>query len=214
MLMTPTDNAYVYIKDKILNGTFRPSQKLTESQLSEVIGVSRNTVKKALLMLEKENLVEVEKNKGATIKSFNLEEIINYLEIREALEGLVARKAVKNITHENLRKLDGLYQEMSCYIKENRLEEYSQKNKEFHDIIYDASNNNEAVTLIKTIKTQLSRLHIRTILLPGRNQESIKEHERILIAFKERDEVASEDAVKAHIFSIRMLITDNYNYLV
>lgn len=53
-MTTQTDYAYSFIKNKILNGTFKPAQKLNESQLSEEIGVSRNTIKKAILMLESE----------------------------------------------------------------------------------------------------------------------------------------------------------------
>ena len=96
--MKQTDAAYHYMKDKILDGTFKPAQKLVETQLAELIGVSRNTVKKALLKLEQENLVALEVNKGATIKSFTLEEILNYLEIQELLDGLVVKSAIRNMT--------------------------------------------------------------------------------------------------------------------
>lgn len=43
-----TEYAYKYIRERILDGTFKPTQKLIESQLSEMISVSRNTVKKKL----------------------------------------------------------------------------------------------------------------------------------------------------------------------
>ncbi|XCS10773.1 GntR family transcriptional regulator [Aeribacillus pallidus] len=82
----PMDIAYEYIKERIMNGAFLPSQKLNESELSNQIGVSRNTVKKALFKLEQECLVDMEENKGATVKSFTVKEVVNYFEIRELLE--------------------------------------------------------------------------------------------------------------------------------
>lgn len=206
--------AYEYIKERILNGVFKPSQKLTENKLAEDINVSRSTVKKALMMLEKENLVTVEMNKGATIKSFTLEEMMNYLEMREVLEGLIGRKAALNIMDNDLVRLEELFSEMSTLIQENRFDEYSKKNRLFHQIIYQASNNPEAVKMINTIKTQLNRSYFRTILVPGRKDLSIKEHEAILKALQSRDPVKCEEAVKKHIMNIRELIQDNYTYLV
>lgn len=206
--------AYQYIKSRILDGTFKPTQKLVENQLADEIGVSRNTIKKVLLMLERENLVEIEDNKGATIKSFTLEEILNYLEIREVLEAIVARNATRHITAEELEQLERILAEMRTLLEENRFEEYSARNRDFHTIIYNASTNKPAVELINIIKTQLNRYHLRTILVPGRNRESYREHERVLQALKSRDPDEVEEAVKQHIHSIRRVIEQNYQLLI
>ena len=184
----PMEMAYEYIKQRILDGTYHPSQKVTELELAEVVGVSRNTIKKALLKLEQENLVKIEKNKGAYVKSFTLEEVLNYLEIREVLEGLVAKTAAENISDADSRKdeerpgFDGKPSE-----EMKRFDEYSNLNKEFHNIIYQASRNVQAVEMINIIKNQLLRYHFRTILVPGRNKSSYKEHQNIFAALKARD---------------------------
>jgi DNA-binding GntR family transcriptional regulator len=209
-----TENTFQFLKEQIINGTFKPSQKLTEAYLAQICGVSRNTVKKALMMLERENLVEVEPNKGATIKSYTLEEIVNYLEIREALEGLVARRAAKNITVQELEKLQYIFEQMATKLKENRFDEYSMLNREFHDIIYAASKNSQAVQMINTIKTQLNRIHFRTILIPGRSEASYQEHKEILEAIKDRDEEEIERAIRNHVANVRLAIVDNYHILV
>ncbi|PKC51908.1 hypothetical protein RhiirA1_482691, partial [Rhizophagus irregularis] len=77
---------------------------LNEIDLSKEIGVSRNTIKKVLLKLEKEHLVVTEDNKGATVKAYTLEEVINYFEIREVLEALIIDSAIKNITYHDILK--------------------------------------------------------------------------------------------------------------
>nr|WP_250629299.1 GntR family transcriptional regulator [Bacillus subtilis] len=214
MMSRQTDYAYDYIKQRILDGTFYPSQKLIENDLAETIQVSRNTLKKAFLKLEQENLVKIEKNKGATIKSFSLDEIINYLEIREVIEGLVARTAARNITDSDLATLEEILENMQEHIQTKQFDEYSKCNKVFHDVIYNASKNVQAVEMIKVIKTQLQRVHFKTILVPGRTEESLREHTQILEAFKKRDEQEVEEAVKFHISQIRNTIKKNYLYLV
>jgi DNA-binding GntR family transcriptional regulator len=209
-----TDSAYQYIKQRILDGSYKPAQKLNEIELAEAIGVSRNTVKKALLNLQQENLVEIEDNRGAFVKSYTLDEVKNYLEIREVLEGLVARKAARNISDTEINQLKEILERMSLCIRDNRLDEYSDCNHEFHKVIYNTSKNEEAVELITIIRTQLIRYHFRTILVPGRNQESYKDHQRIFEALKARDENQAEEAIRNHIANVRETIEKNYNYLI
>jgi len=214
MAVTQTEITYEFIKQRILNGEYKPSQKLIENKLAEEINVSRNTVKKALIMLEKENLVEVTMNKGATIKSFTLNEMMNYLEIRGEMEGLIGRKAAQNITDHDLEGLEEIFHIMSALISENNFDEYSKTNSMFHQIIYKASKNPEAVRVIHTIKTQLNRLYFRTILIPGRKEQSIIEHEAILRALQSRDPDKSEKALKKHVMNVRELIECNHKFIV
>lgn len=213
-MSTSIDIAYSFLKERILDGTYRPSQKLTEIQLSEEIGVSRNTVIKALLKLEQENLVTIEKNKGATIKSFTLFEVLNYLDIRRALEGLMIRSAVHHIGEGEIARLGEILRQMKKALENGLFDDYSRLNKEFHTILYAASLNQPAVDLIQMIKTQLNRLHFRTILIPGRNTDSYYEHEQIYEAVSNRDEEAAASAIMAHVGNIRAVIESNYQYLI
>lgn len=208
------ENAYQFIKVRILDGTYKPSQKVTETELSEVVGVSRNTIKKALLKLEQENLINIESNKGAFIKSFTLEEVINYLEIREVLEGLVARTAAESISETELIKMKEILDMMSDHLENNRYDEYSSLNKEFHNVIYQASKNTQAVDMISIIKNQLLRHHFRTILVPGRNLSSFEEHQNIYMAFKARDRENAEKYIRIHIANVRKTVEENFTYLI
>ena len=210
----PAEIAYEYIKERILEGTYHPSQKLIENDLALEIGVSRNTVMKALLKLEQENLVVLEKNKGATIKSFSLHEIINYLKIREVLEGLIGYSAAKNITDEDIERLEQIVGEMREFVKQNNFDAYSGQNLKFHEVIYNASDNEQAVDMVKIIKQQLKRLQIKTLLVPGRNDRSLQEHTNILEALRERDPDKVERYLKEHVANVRSTIENNYSFLM
>lgn len=214
MMKRPMDIAYEYIKERIINGTFFPSQKLNESELSAQIGVSRNTVKKALFKLEQEHLVDMEENKGTTVKSFTVKEIANYFEIREVLEGLIIRSAVERLSEEDLKEMGDICEKMESYLDSGHLEEYSQLNKRFHEIIYRASDNQQVVEMVNLIKGQLLRYHLRTILIPGRKESSAKEHEQIYLALKERDVDKAQRAIRLHIANIRQTIEEHFPFLV
>lgn len=213
-MIRQTDHAYQFLKEKILDGTYKPTQRLTEIELSETIQVSRNTIKKALLMLEQENLVQLEANKGAFIKSFTLEEIVNYLEIREVLEGLVAKTAAINITKSELNKMELTLKTMRDRLQNQRFDEYSSLNKDFHAIIYRSSKNPQAVEIINMIKNQLLRYQFRTVLVPGRAENSYKEHSDIFHAFKSHDSDGAAEAVRFHVSNVRRTIENNFSFLM
>ncbi|MGL5573662.1 MAG: GntR family transcriptional regulator, partial [Cetobacterium sp.] len=54
------DFAYEEIRKKIISGEYKPNENLTEIFLSNSLNVSRNTIKKALIKLENENLIVLE----------------------------------------------------------------------------------------------------------------------------------------------------------
>ena len=214
ILKRPAEIAYEFMKERILDGVYHPSQKLIENDLALEIGVSRNTVKKALLKLEQENLVVLENNKGATIKSFSLDEISNYLKIREVLEGLIASDAAKNITDAGIEELEKVLAEMKYNLQTMQFDAYSQGNLGFHDVIYRASNNQQAVDMVKIIKQQLKRVQFKTILVPGRNENSFEEHTAILEALRSRDAERAEFELKKHVANVRHTIVNHYNVLM
>ncbi|MGG1659896.1 GntR family transcriptional regulator [Brevibacillus sp. NRS-1366] len=209
-----SETAYQTIKEKIFDGTFRPSQKLIESQLAEMIGVSRNTIQKALLRLEQENLVEIESNKGATIKAYSLDEIIYYLEILEVLESLVVKNATCHITEVELDELEGTVIEMEKCQQQNQFDEYTSLSMRFREIIYRVAKNQKAVELIRGIRTPLRRYQLRTMLLPGIKENSIKEHRKIFDALKKRDEKGVEVAIRSDLSMVRESFVQNYLLLL
>src|SRR5699024_6080080 len=171
----PINKAYNFIKQNILNGDYYPSQKLVENELASEINVSRNTIKKALYKLQEEQLVVIELNKGATVKSYNIDEIVNYFEIREALEVLVIKSVVNLINSDQINELENNLVKMEQCIIDNNFDEYSKTNRTFHELIYSIADNKPAVKMIKIIKNQFLRYHIRTILVPGRTNSSFQE---------------------------------------
>lgn len=194
--------AYDYIKAKILDGTYRPAERLLEAKLSEDIGVSRNTVKKALLKLEQEQLIELTTNKGASIRSLDIDEVIQYMEIREELEAKIARRAAVNISEEDTLELEKIFNTMKDLSRVHDYEEYSRNNRKFHNIIYAASGKPILTQYCMNIKTQLSRYQFKTMLVPQRSDNSLLEHNAILQSMKEHDADAAEKAIRVHMSNL------------
>jgi DNA-binding GntR family transcriptional regulator len=60
--------------------------------------------------------------------------------------------------------------------------------------------------LITVLRQRLTRLQLRTILIPGRTKKSLAEHEAIFQALQSKDPVAAELAARAHLSNVRAAI--------
>ena len=213
MAATQTITVYNALKEKIISGVLSPAESLPEAELAAQHGVSRNTIKKALLMLESEGFVTIEQNKGAKVRAYSKREVIEYLEVREALEGLLIRQTVPVITEKEIASLEDCLAQMRRNKAEENLLEYSQNNRRFHQILYDACPNRTMAELIINLKNQLRKYNSKTILIPGRSGQGLAEHTEILNALKEREVHKAEQAMCRHIRGVRQVFEQYFDLL-
>ncbi len=100
---TLQEQAYQFIKSKIINLGFKPGEYLTDLQIAESLGISRTPVREAFRMLEREGLLVYEPKRGWRVYSLTINDITEIFEIKINLECLLAKKAAK-CTDEILRK--------------------------------------------------------------------------------------------------------------
>ena len=214
MAHNQTSTVYNSLKEKILKGEIKPAQSLTEAEISKMFGISRSTAKKALLMLKSENLVEMQENRGARVRSFNVEEITDYLNVRMLLEGYVAELTAPIISDETLAKMEAILRDMKRLYEEANLMEYSMRNMEFHGCIYESSPNRLAAELILSIRNQIGRYNFKTILVPGRSTHSMEEHIALFEAYKTHDADRAKEITLKHVSNLLKTLHSNYNILL
>jgi DNA-binding GntR family transcriptional regulator len=199
----PTDAAYEGLRRRITRGEYLPSQRLVEAQVADDLKVGRYAVRQALARLQAEGLVTLEPNRGATVAAVSLQDAIDTLEAREYLEGAAAALAAERITPAALDALSDRLGELRTALASQAFDRYSETNRRFHAIIYDASGNRSLPQLIDVLKARVARLHLRTVLIPGRSERSLAEHEAIHAAIAAHDAAAAEAAARAHIRGLR-----------
>lgn len=204
---------YNKVKDDILKGVYSPNESLREVELSEKYNISRNTFKMILVQLESEGIVVIEPNKGAKVRNYSLDEVLDFLAVRANLEGFIVRLTTPVITYETLQEMESLLLTMKSYLDNNDLINYSKNNQKFHKFIYDSCPNKIAVSLVLDLKMQMSKYNTRTILVPGRSDNSYNEHKAILEALKLRDEQLAQDAMQTHILNVRQTFEKNFSLL-
>src|SRR2546421_6975169 len=86
------------IREAILDGRLPPGQRLKEEELARELGISRTPVREALLVLQTEGLVDAAPNRGAAVRSHDVDDLEDLYQLRALLEGYAARRAAANIT--------------------------------------------------------------------------------------------------------------------
>lgn len=185
---------YQRIKEMILAGELKPGEKLPQERIAEQLGVSRMPLHKAFVMLEDEFLVESIPRRGIFIRKTDIQEIIDAFECREGLEGIAARRAALNLTEKEIDHLESLF---TKFQKDTDIDpvKYQAADSEFHELIIRASGNT-VLKKLNSIGSVLIRTYPKGIILPL--SESLRDHAKIVEAFRKRDGELAEKFVREH----------------
>ncbi len=213
--MTANQAAIVYdkIKEKIESGEYSPAQSLPEVALSKEYNVSRNTIKKVLLMLENGGYVTMDLNKGAKVASYSKEELLQFMDLREVLEGFIIRQAIPAFTEEDIAAMKEILDNMTSFKAKSDLVSYSACNQKFHRIIYDACPNRPAAEITVNLKERMRKYNGKSILVPGRSDNSLEEHTAIYEAIRRRDADRAEELIRMHVHHVRDVLEQYYSFL-
>ena len=193
------EGAYERLREELLAGRLMPGQRLVEAELVESLSVSRAIVRSVLSRLAHDGLVDKEPNRGARVRLVSEEEAIEITQVRASLEGLAARFAAANASSDDIDRMREILAEMRILLGASDLLAYSDRNSELHRLILTASRHTTAQRLIANLRAQMVRFQYRTILVPGRPNESLAEHTALVDAIVARDGDKAEAAMRNHL---------------
>jgi len=186
----------------IADGKLKIGQRLKEADLCRSLGISRTPVRDALKTLQSEGIVEIIPNKGAFVAEPDLKEIKDMFEMMSLLEGysagIVARE---KLTEENLETLEEMHRDLKSSYQQNNLEKCSEINISFHKYLAELSNNKHLSEMI--LKLQYKNYIYRSCHLYWHNRldKSLKEHEALMRAFRQKDYLEAEIAMRTHLLN-------------
>lgn len=195
---TAQQEAYRYLRDRILSGEFAGDERLNPSEIAGLLGISRMPVREALRQLDAEGLVRMRPNRAAHVTQLSAIEVEDLFEIRTALEVLAVRPTMlQALTPESLADLRGMMERMNR--ARNDPVEWLKRHDEFHDAITALGNR-------KRLRQELARVRLairpyllmymkvfQTVEMPG------LEHSSLLEALASGDVARAQDAMSVHV---------------
>lgn len=191
----PTD-AYTMILDAIDVGTYRPGDRLVESELAERLGMSRTPVREALQRLETQSLLARD-GRSLIVASLDHNQLSELYVVRSELEGLAARLAARHATVEEVRVLREMVEADNLLVEKPSA--LARANRRFHKQIHLASHNRYLVQQLDLVYRTMALMATSSLAVQGRGEIAQAEHDQIVQCIEVRDENGASDALRSHI---------------
>lgn len=213
-----------HIRDLIISGQLKEGDKLPpERELAEKMSVSRPTIREALKILSTVGLLEIKQGHGvfvaaqqmrlanlASILFVQTDTIHELFEVRKMIEAESAAKAAICGTPNYLDEIYKLTKD--CYetvivnpqFKNNEEREayLSESDQAFHLMVAEAAGNEVVVRIMTNLIDLLRQSRMQSMKIPGRVEQSLKEHMQIATALKENDQQKARSFMIEHLSSV------------
>ncbi len=195
---------YQQILDGIISLRLAPGTRLIENSLATELNVSRLPVREALRQLEREQLVVIHPNRGASVATMTARDADEIYTLRITLEALAARLAAENAGGEQIRAMEVTLDEAAGMTASNR-ERFYELGSRFHAQIVAASGNEKLVVMLRVIGHHVARL--RTIQAqvsrPETREATERGHRAIFHAIARRQARHAERLMEQHVSGAR-----------
>jgi len=138
-----TARATLVLREMIIDGHFRPNERIREIPLAAQLDVSRIPLRLALERLAHEGLLEIRPTRGFVVQQFTTGDIYDAIELRGILEGAAARLASERLRDSrDLAALREASAEMDALLRNRKLAleaftKYIELNAKFHSALID-----------------------------------------------------------------------------
>jgi DNA-binding GntR family transcriptional regulator len=182
---------------RIVDGAYKPGERLVETRIAAELGTSQAPVREALRDLELLRFVESEPFRGARVRDVSLDELIEIYPVRAAIEEVAAREAARRLDGK-VAALEAELEAMHRAADEQDLHAQVEHDVAFHRLIVEASGNR---ILVET--WQSLRIEARTIVTALRTgldgHEIAERHRPVLEALRARDPELAGTRLRRHV---------------
>jgi DNA-binding GntR family transcriptional regulator len=200
-----TSLAYTSIKNYILREDLDDKARLTEDGLSRQLGISKSPVREALNSLHTEGLIRIEARRGAFVRSFSVQEVMDLYGLREALEMYAV--GIAAVTPDLIKALRQSISHTRALLKASDRLGHIEEDMNFHGLIASASGNAELCRALTNIQNQLWLCRRKTYDLSASTAPSA--HRAILEALQRGNRKAAQNAMRSHISLVRHRLVDS-----
>lgn len=202
------------MKSYIASDSVEVGQKLpTEKEWCEQLAVGRGTVREAFRVLEAKGLVEIKPGRGAFVargKELEQNDIIewfvqnevelkDYIEVRSAIEPMVARLVALKAADSELEQLEKIHNRFIRAVGENDFAGMAKYDEKFHRYMVECTKNKMLIFINRKIDECIWDFRLKTFQVPRNAQNAISAHGKIVRALRDRDPEVAELYAKRHI---------------
>jgi len=187
------------IEDAILAGRMRPGERLIETKLCDELGVSRTTLREALLILERRGLVRGEPRRGTFVTRLAREDALDLCRARALLEAFALTNGYNRLDTSTFTTLENLLHEMAGLELPGDVPRLIGIDLAFHRLLIQGADSPRIVELWASLDGQMSALILSSIEHHHAGIDDVVGfHRALLDAVRSGDVAVAREAVLIH----------------
>jgi DNA-binding GntR family transcriptional regulator len=193
------DDVATALEDAILDGTLRPGERLIETRLCEELGISRTTLREAMLTLQRKGLVRNEPRRGTFVHRLSPDESMDLRRARSVLEGYVASAGYDHFGADDFAEMQALIDDMAGCEVPRDVARLIRLDLAFHGVIVRAMPSPVFHELWQSLNGRMSALILTSLERRRASQPDFAAfHQALLDALRTGDRAVMTEAVIAH----------------
>lgn len=190
------------LRHAIVSMHFRPGQALSEQEIANQLGVSRQPVREAFIKLSEAGLLTIRPQRGTFVVKISAKQVLDARFVREAVEVAVVRQACERITPSGIAALRDNLKAQWAIAEQPRSETFMELDEEFHRTIALGAECEYAWRIVEETKAQMDRVRYLSVPHATPLKRLIAQHEAILESIVARNPVKAEAAMGQHLREI------------
>jgi DNA-binding GntR family transcriptional regulator len=203
------DQAYVRLRDAILDGTLEPGEQLKDAEIAEWLGLSRTPIREALARLEEYGLVETAPNRFTRVTPLSAGDARDAFTVVAALHSLAAWLGAPRVEESELAAMRRANEDFAAALRANDVDRALAADDRFHDVLVQTSANREIARSLERLMPKIRRLErARFGSLAGRR--SVEGHDQIIALCASGEAEAAAQAVREQWLALGALIDQTF----
>ncbi len=193
------------IVEGLLDGRLSPGDRLVESDLADLLGISRSPVREALTELALSGVVAREPGRGCRIREWTKKDLADLFGVRSQLEGYAARLAATQVTPDFKKTAEKIIARMAKAARKNDYLAMINLDMAFHEAIWELSGNLLLRRVLDDLSPQFRLFLTLNWKFHGGLDEVADNHQRLLDSLMSGDEQKAESAIFDHVVVEKMV---------
>ena len=198
---TLVEQVYDEILKEISDGRLKANVRLIQDDVARSLGVSRQPVQQALLLLHSQGYLQEAPGRGLVIAPIDLRRVSEIYDIRSVIEGMAARLAAGRQNKAAAESAAALIEQGRQAARQGAISKLIRADMDFHKTIYDMSGNRMIREMLEPAWYQCGRF-MGEVLAEETPREIWDQHEAILAAILRADADAAETHASHHVSAV------------
>lgn len=192
------DKVYDTLEYNILSGAYTAGEIISETRLSQELGVSRTPIREAMSRLFHERLIK-ESPSGTIVIGVTEKDVKDLFEVKRRVEVIATGRTAELISEEGLKALKENVEQQEFFAQKGDAIKVRDLDTAFHDIIYKECGSPTFESVLSPIHHKMMKYRRISLERSKRIIDSVAEHRGIYEAIAERDCDKVETLILFHI---------------